>query len=182
MDDVDLGIGEERVQVLAALRGRAGDEVVPPVDSRRELDAVALGFPPLDAAEEIGAVLPRARGSRDADRAAVGKGAGEEGGRFQRVNLTASRTRVRRWVEGRCGEGRPDWAQIRTRRVTYIEYYGSDHSTPVFREYYRIDWDGWQLRNLLHHGDATSNPDLSYWNDLIRLYATCAGSTCPGEG
>jgi hypothetical protein len=95
MDDVDLGIGEERVEVVAALLGRAGHVVVPPVDSRRQLDAVALILPPLDAPEKVRAVLPRARGSRDADRSAVRKGAGEEGGRFQEVNLTASRIRVR---------------------------------------------------------------------------------------
>src|SRR6185369_1122312 len=77
-------------------------------------------------------------------------------------------------------KGRPDWAQIRTRRVTYVEYYGADRSNPIFREYYRIDRDGWQLRNLLHDGDSTNNPDLSHWMDLIRLYATCAGSACPG--
>jgi hypothetical protein len=87
VDDVDLRVGEERVQVVGALLGWARDEVVPSVDSRRQLDAVPLRFPPLDSAEKVGTVLPRARGRGDADGPAVGKGAGEEMGRFQDVNL-----------------------------------------------------------------------------------------------
>ena len=35
VDDVDLRVGEERVQVVGALLGRACDEVVPSVDPRR---------------------------------------------------------------------------------------------------------------------------------------------------
>jgi hypothetical protein len=91
--DVDLAVGEEGVQVVGAPLGRARDEVVPSVDPRRQLDAVPLRFPPLDSAEKIGAVLPRARGRGDADGPAVGKGAGEEMGRFQDVNLPPSRRR-----------------------------------------------------------------------------------------
>jgi hypothetical protein len=94
VDDVDLGVGEERVQVVGALLGRARDEVVPSVDSRRQLDPVPLRFPPLDSAQEVGAVLPRARGGSDADGSAVGKGAGKEGGRFQDVNLTHAASRA----------------------------------------------------------------------------------------
>jgi hypothetical protein len=89
VDDVDLRVGEERVQVGRALLGRACDEVVPGVDSRRELDAKPLRLPPVDTAQEIRAVLPRARGRRDADGRAVGERAGEEGGRFQDMNLPA---------------------------------------------------------------------------------------------
>jgi arylsulfatase A-like enzyme len=98
------------------------------------------------------------------------------------VSLLQPGTRPRLFTEfwGNPAKGRPDWAQIRTRRVTYIEYYGADRSNPILREYYRIDRDGWQLRNLLYDGDSTNNPDLSHWKDLIRLYANCAGSACPG--
>jgi hypothetical protein len=100
VDDIDLGVGEEGVQVVGALLGRPRDEVVPSVDPRRQLDAVPLRFPPLDSAKKVRAVLPRACGRGDADRPAVGKGAGEEGGRFQDMNLTSARNKVRRWVEG----------------------------------------------------------------------------------
>jgi hypothetical protein len=89
VDDVDLRVGEERVQVGGTLLGRARHEVVAGVDSGRELDAIPLRLPPLDASKEIRAVLPRACGRRDADGRAVGERAGEEGGRFQNVNLPA---------------------------------------------------------------------------------------------
>jgi hypothetical protein len=88
VDDVDLGIREERIQIGGALLRRAGDEVVPRVDARCEPDAVALLLPPLDAAEKVGAVLPRARGRRNSDGPAVGERAGEKGGRFQGVEST----------------------------------------------------------------------------------------------
>ena len=85
----------------------ARDEVVPSVDPRGQLDAVALCLPPLDASEQVGAVFPRARGRGDADGPTVGKGAGEEGGRFQDVNLTSARNTVRRWVvRGSAGSRR----------------------------------------------------------------------------
>jgi arylsulfatase A-like enzyme len=101
------------------------------------------------------------------------------------VSLLQPGTRQRLFTEfwGNMAKGRPDWAQIRTRRVAYIEYYrDGERSNPIFREYYRIDRDGWQLQNLLHDGDRTNNPALSHWKDLITLYAACAGSTCPGSG
>jgi hypothetical protein len=53
VDDVDLGVGEECVQVVGTLLGRAGDEVVPSVDPVGQPDAIALCFPPFDAAKEV---------------------------------------------------------------------------------------------------------------------------------
>lgn len=102
MDDVDIRIGEQRVQVVGALFGRARDEVVPSVDPPGELDAAALLLPPLDAPEQVGAVLPRARGRGDADGSAVGKSAGEEGGRFQDMNLPPSSRRLPLEPSGRA--------------------------------------------------------------------------------
>jgi hypothetical protein len=87
VDDVDPRVVEERDQVGRAPFGRPCDVVVALVDSGRQLDPVALRLPPLDAAKKVGAVLPRARGRRDANRSAVGKSAREEGGRVQRRNL-----------------------------------------------------------------------------------------------
>ena len=42
LDDVHLGVGEQRVEVVGAAAGVAGDVVVARIDTRRELDAVAL--------------------------------------------------------------------------------------------------------------------------------------------
>jgi arylsulfatase A-like enzyme len=100
------------------------------------------------------------------------------------VSLLQPGTRKRLFTEfwGNADKGRPGWAQVRTQRVAYIEYYEADRSHPIFREYYRIDRDGWQLRNLLHDGIGSNNPNLSRWKAVVRRYATCAGSTCPGAG
>jgi arylsulfatase A-like enzyme len=100
------------------------------------------------------------------------------------VSLLQPGTRRHLFTEfwGNPAKGRPGWAQVRTRRVAYIEYHEADRSNPTFREYYRIDRDRWQLRNLLHDRNASNDPDLSRWKALVRRYATCAGSTCPGAG
>jgi len=100
VDAVHLGVGEERLEVGCAAFRRASYEVVAAVDRGSELDAVALRLPPLDPAEEIGPILPRARGRGDADGSAVGEGFGEEGGCYQDENLTSARSTLRRWVEG----------------------------------------------------------------------------------
>jgi hypothetical protein len=91
VDDVHLGVGEEGLEVGCAAFRRAGYEVVAAVDPGSELDAEALRLPPLNPAEEIGSILPRACGRGDADGSAVGEGFGEEGGRYQDENLPPSR-------------------------------------------------------------------------------------------
>jgi arylsulfatase A-like enzyme len=99
------------------------------------------------------------------------------------ISLLRQGARQRLFTEfwGNLSRGRPDWAQIRTRRVAYIEYYhDDDHSNPIFREFYRLDRDPWELRNLLRDGNPSTEPDLTRWKRLLRLYAKCAGATCPG--
>jgi hypothetical protein len=99
MHHVDPGIGEESIQIGGPLLGRAGHVVVAAVDPGGELDAKALRLPPLDSAEEVGAVLPWARGRGDADGSTVREGACEEGRRFQDLNLPSS---PRRWPHNRA--------------------------------------------------------------------------------
>jgi arylsulfatase A-like enzyme len=99
------------------------------------------------------------------------------------ISLLRQGARQRLFTEfwGNLSRGRPDWAQIRTRRIAYIEYYhDDDHSNPIFREFYRLDRDPWELRNLLRDGNPSTEPDLTRWKRLLRLYAKCAGATCPG--
>lgn len=73
----------------------------------------------------------------------------------------------------------PNWNSIRTKRVHYIRYYDDDGSKVIFREYYRLKNDPWELRNLLRDGIATNNPDTAWLNRLIRRYRSCVGATCP---
>jgi arylsulfatase A-like enzyme len=81
---------------------------------------------------------------------------------------------------GRRAHGNPNWRAVRTRRAQYVEYYSDDFSKIIFREYYRVRRDPYQLHNLLHDGVRSNNPDTRRLRALIRRYRSCSGSTCPG--
>src|SRR5207244_12306532 len=74
VDDVDLRVGEERVQVAGPRLGIAGEVVVLRVDAAAELDLVPALLPPAPTAVDLGAVLDRAGGRWNADRPAVRQG------------------------------------------------------------------------------------------------------------
>src|SRR5262249_13883050 len=59
VDDVDLWILERGIEVASAGLRIAGDVVVTVEDPLHELDAVALGLPPLLTSENLGAVEVR---------------------------------------------------------------------------------------------------------------------------
>jgi hypothetical protein len=63
--------------------------------------------------------------------------------------------------------------------VHYIRYYDDARSKVIFREYYRLKDDPWELRNLFRDGIATNNPETDWLNRLIRRYRNCVGEACP---
>ena len=74
----------------------------------------------------------------------------------------------------------PTWASTRTRRLQYVEYY--DEGETIFRELYRLRSDPWQLRNVLHDGNASNDPSPARLQELASRLAAdraCAGPTCP---
>ena len=73
----------------------------------------------------------------------------------------------------------PSWASIRTRSSQYVEYYGDDGVTPVFREYYDLEEDPWQLVNLLGDGNRANDPDLTATKGHLTAAKNCAGPGCP---
>lgn len=73
----------------------------------------------------------------------------------------------------------PGWASIRRPRFHYIEYYGSDRRSIVFREYYRLPSDPWQLVNVFRDGDPSNNPDAARLQRLVRRHSSCEGASCP---
>jgi arylsulfatase A-like enzyme len=75
----------------------------------------------------------------------------------------------------------PNWAAVRTKRAHYVEYYNDDFSKIVFREFYRLSRDPWELRNLLHDGVRSNNPDTSQLHAWISQYRSCSGLSCPGQ-
>lgn len=81
---------------------------------------------------------------------------------------------------GRRAKGLPNWNAVRTRRIQYVEYYSDDFSRIIFREYYRLGRDPWELRNLLHDGIRLNDPDTSRVRSWIKKYRSCSGSSCPG--
>jgi arylsulfatase A-like enzyme len=78
----------------------------------------------------------------------------------------------------------PPWASLRTRNYQYIQYYDDDLATVTFREYYNLIDDRWQLRNLLHDGNPTNNPDVAALSAQLAQDRVCQGvgigpSPCP---
>jgi arylsulfatase A-like enzyme len=75
------------------------------------------------------------------------------------------------------------WASTRTDTYQYTEYYGADGSTVVFREYYNLRKDPWELHNLL--GDATTlnDPNVAALHLQLAQDRVCVGTVganaCP---
>jgi arylsulfatase A-like enzyme len=74
------------------------------------------------------------------------------------------------------------WAAEKTRAYHYIEYYdGPDFSAAnvIFREYYDLSGDPFELQNLLNDGDPTNDPDFSGAAAALAQDRECSGATCP---
>jgi arylsulfatase A-like enzyme len=74
----------------------------------------------------------------------------------------------------------PTWASLRMDEFQYTEYYDDDER--IFREYYDLNDDPWQLRNLLHDGDPSTGPNQTELASLSSQLAAdrgCVGATCP---
>ena len=72
----------------------------------------------------------------------------------------------------------PPWAASLTTRSQYVEYYADDLETVVFREYYDLGADPWQLENLLADGVAGNSPDVHALSQVLAGDRVCAGSAC----
>ena len=73
--------------------------------------------------------------------------------------------------------GLPDWRSIRTADLQYIEYYDRQGEL-MDTEYYDLQADPWQLRNLLGDSDETNDPDVTELSEQLGAYSTCEGSAC----
>jgi arylsulfatase A-like enzyme len=87
--------------------------------------------------------------------------------------LTEYRNNDNKWTP-------PTWASLRAGRFQYTEYYSEDDV--IFREYYNLRKDPWQLRNLLRDGDASNDPSparLASLSSRLDADRTCTGVLCP---
>jgi len=92
-------------------------------------------------------------------------------------SLLSSERRARILLEYRSDTPKvPTWASIRTRRYQYIEYYKDGRR--VFREYYNLARDPWQLRNLLHDR-SPAGPNVAPIAAQLQHDRRCMGTTGP---
>jgi len=73
-------------------------------------------------------------------------------------------------------ESIPSWASIRSDAFQYVQYHGETGAV-VFREYYDLVADPYQLVNLLGDGNAANDPDTSALAVRLARYRSCAGTT-----
>jgi arylsulfatase A-like enzyme len=76
----------------------------------------------------------------------------------------------------------PAYASILGDDYQYVEYYARNLRRIIFREYYDLANDPWQLENLLAEPDAAGSPDRATLRDLSRHLNElrgCRGQTCP---
>ena len=73
----------------------------------------------------------------------------------------------------------PTWASIRTRHLQYVEY--RKDGDVIFKEFYRLGRDPWQLRNLLKDDDPR-DPKRSFvarLHDKLTRLRNCRAAKCP---
>ena len=82
------------------------------------------------------------------------------------------------WKQLRRPE-RPNWASLRTSKAQYTEYFDIDAQRVVFREYYDLLSDPWELENTLADFNASNDPDIGRLSALLNRYRHCRGPSCP---
>jgi arylsulfatase A-like enzyme len=73
----------------------------------------------------------------------------------------------------------PGWAAIRTPSNIYVEYYGPDQESVIFREHYDLSKDPSQLRNTLADDDSSNDGGVGALQARLREIRECTGPGCP---
>lgn len=73
----------------------------------------------------------------------------------------------------------PTWASVRTAAYQYTEWYEDDGVTPMFREYYDLVQDPWQLVNLLADPDNANDLNLPALEAQLAADRECEGTGPP---
>lgn len=72
----------------------------------------------------------------------------------------------------------PDWKALRNDTEQYTEYYDSDGSV-IFREYYDLARDPYQLQNILADADPLNDAPAEALRLQLSQDADCSGASCP---
>jgi arylsulfatase A-like enzyme len=89
---------------------------------------------------------------------------------------TRERLHLEYWTEG--GRTLPSWFSTRTDDYQYIRW-ENRFGDVLFREYYDLAQDPWQLRNLFRDGDPTNDPVVLPLDSQVDQDGACAAQTCP---
>lgn len=72
----------------------------------------------------------------------------------------------------------PSWASIRSGAYQFVEYY-DDAGSVIYREYYDLANDPFQLVNLYGDADPLNDPPLPFTTAQLTQTRNCRGSGCP---
>jgi arylsulfatase A-like enzyme len=79
-------------------------------------------------------------------------------------------------------KGIPKWASYLSSSIQYTEYYADNETTRVFREYYALSDDPWQLRNRLGPGQQPPPPgSLAVVEARLDRDRSCQGTSGVGS-
>ncbi|HEV2754206.1 MAG TPA: sulfatase [Actinomycetota bacterium] len=98
--------------------------------------------------------------------------------------LTSDRDRVLLEQWKRANRTVPNWGALRGNDFLYVEYYGPERLVPVFREYYDLEEDPWELENLFGDADVANDPpDAAQLSLQLHRDVSCTGTSgaaaCP---
>jgi arylsulfatase A-like enzyme len=82
------------------------------------------------------------------------------------------------WASNLQSDDLPDWAATYTGDSQYTEYYNEAEEL-IFREYFNLKEDPFQLDNLLRDGDPSNNPDVGDLSATLEDDRDCVVVDCP---
>ncbi|MGH2746648.1 MAG: sulfatase family protein [Actinomycetota bacterium] len=108
----------------------------------------------------------------------------DEDSAFDGMSLLQEKRRRHLYIEefGSRVKQRPRWRGIIADRYRFTVYSALGPGEGRFLEYYRLDRDPYELRNVLAGGDRSNDlgaPRIARLMTLLRRYARCSGEQCP---
>jgi hypothetical protein len=74
----------------------------------------------------------------------------------------------------------PTWSALRTATSLYVEHYDPAYRERiVFREYYDLVADPFELENLLADGNSANDPNTAALSAQLAADQDCTGASCP---